>query len=252
MNVEFTKDFDRQTWIVSTESIQQGTDFESRVFLYNGYSGRIAERKLRDDGSLSTRIHLNSEGGAPNPIAAEDGRMAAGTDGTSISVWFLRANSPGKGKHTDDYSRSVALSGPISRLSTSSSAPSSVKSRRFLFFRTYRDLGNTPAELFAPKSRILRQQIDDSTGKFIGQPKVFIDWEPIEYVNFSQSVAVTPKANLVLYIKDDQSCKKQILMAQVYEPLKKQKVGPPQVVIGCSEVQSGYLGVQGIDIAPAR
>lgn len=251
MNVQFSKDLDIQTWTLSTESIEKESGFESRLLFYNGYSGRVSERKLRPDGQLAKRIELNTDfGAAPNPIAAEDGKMAVGTDGASILVWQLRAGIPISSMHSKDFSRSPVLSGPVARTSTSSTSGSLAKARRFLFFRTFRDLGQTPTEPFAPKSRILRQMINDSTGDFVGQPQTFIDWEPIEYVDFSQSLAVTPKANILLYGKYDLSCKKQILMAQVYEPLKKQKVGPSQVLIACEELSNTFFGVQGIDIAP--
>ena len=95
----------------------------------------------------------------------------------------------------------------------------------------------------------MRQRIDNSTANFIGTPKAFTEFKPLQYVEYSQSVAVAPGANIVFFTEFGQSCRKAVLWAQVFDPQTSGNVGPPQLLITCSELSATYSGISGIDIA---
>ncbi len=95
----------------------------------------------------------------------------------------------------------------------------------------------------------MKQRVDDSTGEFLGRPKAFTKFKVVPVYFVGQSVTVTPGANVVFFTEFDTSCNKNLLWAQVFDPQKRIKVGPSQLLIGCSELSNIYYGVEGIDVA---
>jgi hypothetical protein len=253
LSIQFTKDFPIPTYQVSTETIRKPSGYDLRLLLWNGE--KLEERKLKKDGS-PRRVHQEfSDDGLSGHAVAEDGKMLAATFAADIwtapfgiEVRTFHPKGPVQQMQSNDLPFGMALSGPLVKiLSNTTSAESVARPYRYLFFREFRNLDSSN-----PQTRIMRQKIDDSTGDFKGQPKSVTKFNDEFYAIGSDSIAVTPEANIILYSQFDASCKKVVLMAQVFDPQSSKNVGLPQVLIGCSEVDGDFPIVRGIDIAPVR
>jgi hypothetical protein len=156
----------------------------------------------------------------------------------SIYVRKIHPEGSVRAKRTANVPTSLSLSNPIKIDS---------KSRRFLFFRDYREWGS--------KTRIMVQKIDSSTGNFVRDPKAFTPFMsgPCSLCSL-QSVAVAPRGNIVFYIDFDTSCSENILKAQIFSPKTDTKINLPQTLIGCDRIpgegNGGWVwdGIYGIDV----
>lgn len=102
-----------------------------------------------------------------------------------------------------------------------------------------------------PVSKIMMQKLDNATGKPIGDPKIFKDFRPTQYiysVHNYKSMAVTPKGNIVFYMQYDESCGKHLLFGQILNPETSKNIGTPQVLVGCDSSYNNR-DFQEIDVA---
>jgi hypothetical protein len=221
---------------MATEKVEKKSGTSYRILMTS--SNKVVERMLDGDGVPGNPINVAFEGEFLNPTASEDGKMVVAE--TYNNVLRTRTFHPSgvirQFKHTPDYFNSLTLSGPI--------APSGryPKPYRLLLYCVNRD------DPQGPISRIMMQKLDDATGKLLGAPKVFTPFQRIQYFyseHNHKSVVVTPKANLVFYTKYDQSCGKNVLLGQLFNPQTFKNIGTPQVLIGCESRSD----IQGIDVA---
>ena len=219
-----------------TQRIQEKSDISLRLLRSDGTN--ILEHKLHRDGSLGLPSNLGVRG-YYHFSAAEDGKMIATIPGnlsrTSriIQIRPLHRNGPIHSKRTQDIIWDLALTGPVTSGSPSLSAGSPPVSNRFLFFIVTRFIGTEYM------SRVMKQKINNSTGKFIGASKPFTEFKIDR--NGSPTIAVTPGGNIVFYT--EWLCGKKILNAQVFNPQTGAKVGPVQSIIGCDGPQFNLDGL---------
>ncbi len=219
-----------------TQRLHQGSGVSSLLLRSDGTN--LFEQKLHSDGGLGLPSNVGI-GGYYHFSAAEDGKMIATIPGnfsqTSqiIQIRPFHPNGPVNNKRTQDIIWDLALTAPVTGASPSISTGSLPVSNRFLFFVTQRFIGTEYM------SRIMKQKINNSTGKFIGVPKPFTEFKIDR--NGPSTVAVTPGGNIVFYT--DWACNKKILKAQVLNPQTGVKVGPVQTIIGCDGTQFGLNGL---------
>lgn len=169
---------------------------------------------------------------------------------SEIQLQTLHPTGPMIGIQVPKDSSSPVLSGPVGPSSTVSAGGLAV-SKRFLFFRVMRDFGtNGNPNLM---SQVMLQRIDNTTARFIGVAQPFTKFQNTRFYDYSQSVAVTPGSDAVIYTEWDALCGKNVLKAQVFDPQTGRKVGSPQSIIGCSESLLSGSGISGgIDVAQFR
>ncbi|MCI0615867.1 hypothetical protein L0244_23020 [bacterium] len=196
-------------------------------------------------GSETDAFQVSENSTLLDATVAEDGKMIVAStwnEELNQKVIHVRSLNPLgslKVKQTDDVPVSLSLSDAIEIDS---------KLDRFLFYRDYRQWGS--------RNRIMMQKIDGSTGKFVGGPRVFAPFKSTPcYLCFLQSVAVSPGGNIVFYIDFDDSCRKNVLKAQMMNPRTGKKIKASQLIIGCNQIPGegdfGWVqdGIYGIDIA---
>lgn len=202
--------------------------------LLTGTGAQILEQKLLRSGSLGIPANVGI-GGFSSFSAAEDGKMIATASGNPTNLIEIHPFHPTGDKkkiQTEDYIRSMALTGRIVSNSPSVSAGSLPVSNRFLFFMAERLIGRQY------HNRVMIQKINDSRVEFIGTPRPFTQFKPAH--GRPQEVAISPGGNIVFYTELDTSCNSDILVAQVFDPRTAAKVGPPQTILGCYG-QNNYL-----------
>jgi hypothetical protein len=224
---------------LATEKVENKSGTSYRLLMTNG--NNVVERILDADGTPGNPINTAFEGAYLNPTSSEDGKMVVAE--STNNVLRIRTFHPSgiirQFKQSADYLYSLTLSGAI---------PASAhytKPYRLLLYRVVRD---EPQGLV---SKIMMQKLDNATGKPLGDPKIFKDFEPVQYFYGEQnykSVAVTPKGNLVFYTQFDESCGKHLLFGQLFNPETSKNTGAPQVLIGCDSMYNSP-DFQGIDVA---
>jgi hypothetical protein len=237
----YSKNFNIPTFTVSTAKVPSVLNDDFRIVVWNGRE--TLEYKLKQNG-FPERAVLDSDQTVRFPSIAEDGRFVAGATSKSRSIAILPFDPKGPVQKIQINTRPahMVLSGPLVKAENLSGAGPSAKTYRQLFFRSYKD-----SEEGWLVSRVMRQKIDEATGKFIGKPKPFTDYA---YSRFSkQSLAITPEANIVLYTLTDDFFVEHFLYAQVFDPVSLTCIGQPQPVIGFSEIPLRTAGADGIDIA---
>ena len=218
------------------QRIQQESGISLRLLRSDGTN--IFEHKLHRDGSLGLPSNVGVSGYYDFSVA-EDGKMIATIPGNPlrtspmIQIRPFQPNGPINRKRTQDVIWDLALTKPVTGNSLSLSAGSVVVSNRFLFFVTQRFIGTEYM------SRIMKQKINNSTGKFIGVPKPFTEFKIDR--NGPSTVAVSPAGNIVFYT--EWLCRRKILKAQVFDPQTGVKVGPAQTIIGCDGTQFQLNGI---------
>jgi hypothetical protein len=227
---------------LATEKVQKKSETSYRVLMTS--ANRVFERMLNAEGTPGNPINVAFEGDYLNPTSSEDGKMvvAESTNNVLRSRTFHPSGIIRQFKQSADYLYSLTLSGPIAASAHYS------KPYRLLLYRAIRD------DPQGPTTGLMLQKIDNATGKPIGDPKVFKDFRPTQYiydVHNHKSVAVTPKGNLVFYTQYDESCGKYLLFGQLFNPETSKNVGTPQILVGCD---SSYdkADLQGIDVAEVQ
>lgn len=218
------------------QRIQQQSGFSLRLLTSDGTN--ILEQDLHRDGNLGLPSNVGIRG-YYDFSAAEDGKMIATIPGSPsrtsriIQIRPFHPNGSINSIQTEDIIWNLALTGPVAGASPSLSAGSLPVSNRFLFFVTQRFIGTEYM------SRVMKQKINNSTGKFIGVPKPFTEFKIDR--NGASTVAVTPGGNIVFYT--EWLCDKKVLKAQVFNPQTGAKVGPSQTILGCGDHQFHISGI---------
>lgn len=248
LNLVVRKDFPIPVaYELATETLQSPSGRAGLSLLIKSYS-TLEERELGKDGTPGPPVTVAFPG-IYGASVAEDGKMIAGYTGNSIRVRTFHPNGPIRTKRTTGLPQSAVLSESIIGARPSRLAGALPETYRFLFFRVFRDISTTEANL---QSQILMQKVADSTGKFIGPARIFREFKAARFYDFGESIAVAPHADAVFFTELDTSCNKKVMKAQAINPQSGMNVGPAQLLIGCSQLSYRSAGISGIDVIQFR
>jgi hypothetical protein len=131
---------------------------------------------------------------------------------------------------------SQSLSNPIRRAGQKSNI-------RYLAYRNFRITGTSKSE-----SQVIIQEVDTKTCKPQGSPRAITKFATAMNVKAEkfQSIVISPDGGLILYTAWNNTCKKQILLAD--RLVNGTRVGNPQIVVGCGQLEEYPAGIYGINI----